>query len=368
MIKRLYIDNFRTLVNCEIQFDELNLLMGLNGSGKSSVFDVLRKLQQFSRGEGKLSSIFADRDRTRWQTQASQRFELDVDLPEGEMQYVFVIEFNKSEDKCRVLEESLKEGAQTLFERELGTVQLYRDDHSAGPKYPFDWTLSALATIQSRDDNTKLSAFKKLLNRLVIASISPSQMETNTQEEAPFLSPRMKNFASWYRKLSQENMGAMFRLFTELKAIIPDFDSFSFKDSGQNTKTFNVEFSRKGSKRPISFYFSELSDGQRVLIALYTLIHGLNEEGLCLFLDEPDNFVSLRELQPWLALLQENVGSAFSQAVIISHHPEIINSLGNSSGRWFDRSEEGPTRIRDAISVESQGVFLSELVARGWET
>ncbi len=367
MIKRIYIDNFRTLVNCEIQLDELNLLMGPNGSGKSSIFSVLRKLQRFNRGEGKVSSVFAARDLTRWQVQSTQRFEMDVQLPEGEIKYVLVLEFNEGEEKCRVKEESLKEGAQPLFERDLDMVNLYRDDYSPGPSYPFDWTLSALATIQARQDNRKLSAFKQLLNRLVVASISPSQMETTTQEEAPFLSPRMENFASWYRRLSQENMGAMLRLFTELKAVIPNFESFSFKDAGQDTKTFNVEFSRKGSKRPISFYFSELSDGQRVLIALYTLIHGLNEEGLCLFLDEPDNFVSLREIQPWLALLQDNVGESFSQSVIISHHPEIINFLGNTSGRWFQRGEEGPTRIKNSLLVDDQGVFLSELVARGWQ-
>lgn len=367
MITRLYIDNFRTLVNFEIKLDQINLLMGPNGSGKSSVFAVLRRLQQFNRGEGKIGSIFALRDLTRWQNQSTQRFELDLKLPEGEMRYVLVLEFREGEEKCRIKEETLTEGSLLLFERKLDTVKLYRDDHSAGPAYPFDWTLSALATIQGRHDNTKLSAFRRQLDRLVIAAISPAEMETNTQDEAPTLSPRMENFASWYRKLSQENMGAMLRLFQELKGVLPGFESFSFKDAGQDIKTFNVEFSRKGSKKPLSFYFSELSDGQRVLIALYTLIHGLNEEGLCLFLDEPDNFVSLREIQPWLASLQDNVGTAFNQAVIISHHPEMINHLGSTQGRWLSRDEEGPTRVKESLTVNEQGLPLSELVARGWQ-
>lgn len=367
MITRLYADNFRTLVNFELKFDRLNLLMGPNGSGKSSVFSVLRRLQQFNRGEGKIGGIFSLRDLTRWQNQSTQRFELDVSLPEGEMRYLLVVEFNAGEEKCRVLEETLSEGGLPLFDRKLDMVRLYRDDHSPGPTYPFDWTLSALATIQARHDNTKLSAFRRLLNRLVIAAISPSQMETNTQDEAPTLSARMENFASWYRKLSQENMGAMFKLFQELKAVLPGFESFSFKEAGQDTKTFNVEFSRRGSRKLISYYFSELSDGQRVLIALYTLIHGLNEEGLCLFLDEPDNFVSLREIQPWLASLQDNVEMAFNQAVMISHHPEIINHLGNTRGRWLSRDEEGKTRVKDDLAVDNQGVSLSEIVARGWQ-
>ena len=213
MITRLYIDNFRTLVNFEVKFDQLNLLMGPNGSGKTSVFAVLRRLQQFNRGDGKIGSLFALRDLTRWQSQPIQRVELDVNLPEGEMRYVLVIEFSEGEEKCRIKEETLSEGKMPLFELKLDTVTLYRDNHSPGPTYHFVWTLSSLATIQARHDNKKLTAFRRLLNRMVIAAISPVQMETNTQDEAPALSPHMENFASWYRKLSQENMGAMLRLF-----------------------------------------------------------------------------------------------------------------------------------------------------------
>jgi len=37
MIKRLYVDNYKCLVNFDLKLDELSLLLGLNGSGKSSV-------------------------------------------------------------------------------------------------------------------------------------------------------------------------------------------------------------------------------------------------------------------------------------------------------------------------------------------
>ena len=46
--------------------------------------------------------------------------------------------------------------------------------------------------------------------------------------------------------------------------------------------------------------FNELSDGQQTLIALYALLHFLVQENTTLCIDEPDNFVALAELQPWL--------------------------------------------------------------------
>ena len=39
------------------------------------------------------------------------------------------------------------------------------------------------------------------------------------------------------------------------------------------------------------FYFNELSDGQRCLISLYTVLHFVLSKGGTVLLDEPDNFL-----------------------------------------------------------------------------
>ena len=58
-----------------------------------------------------------------------------------------------------------------LFEFKRGEVQLYHDDHQPGPAYSFDWSVSALATIVPRPDNTKLTAFKEWVERVFIVSL-----------------------------------------------------------------------------------------------------------------------------------------------------------------------------------------------------
>lgn len=40
MLKRIYINNFRCLVNFELNLESINLFLGANGSGKTTVFDV----------------------------------------------------------------------------------------------------------------------------------------------------------------------------------------------------------------------------------------------------------------------------------------------------------------------------------------
>ncbi len=367
MLTRLYADNFRSLVNFEMKFDRLNLLMGPNGSGKTSVFEILRRLQQFISGERRLQTAFPFRELTRWQDSPEQRFEMDLIIENQNLSYVLVLEHQDQGHKCRVKEESLTQDGRPLFMRRLAEVQLFRDNHSAGPSYPFDWTLPSLATVQAAHDNRKLTSFRREVGNFVIAGISPAQMESYSSEEATTLLPRMENFVSWYRRLSQENMGAMFNLFNELKSVLPGFSSFSFKDTGEDTKGLKVLFDHPGKKPGgLAFDFGELSDGQRVLIALYTLVFGLKGSGLTLFLDEPDNFVALREIQPWLTTLSDECGQSFEQAVLISHHPEIIDHLGSSKGRWLSRDGSGPTRVKDEAPAVDDGLSLSETIARGW--
>lgn len=53
MIKRLYVDNYNTLVNVDLRFDELTLLYGPNGAGKSSILAVLQALRKSRAGHPK---------------------------------------------------------------------------------------------------------------------------------------------------------------------------------------------------------------------------------------------------------------------------------------------------------------------------
>ncbi len=372
MLTRFYADNFRCLVNFELKLDRLNLLMGPNGSGKTSVFEVLRRLQQFMAGDCKIQQAFPARELTRWQARARQRFELDLRVGGNLLNYALTVEHEDGGAKCRVREETLSEGGRPLFNNEYGKVHLYRDDHSEGPVYPYDWTLPALAGVQAANDNQKLTRFRREIASFVIAGISPFQMESESREEATWLTPRMENFVSWYRRLSQENLGAMMDLFGELREVLPGFASFSLKDVGEDAKVLKVLFDQpegaaNRGRKTLSYDFGELSDGQRVLIALYTLIHGLKDSGLTLFLDEPDNYVALREIQPWLRTLNDACGESFEQAVIISHHPEIINYLGASKGRWFERTNDA-ARVRDHPPRAADGLELAETIARGWDT
>jgi predicted ATPase len=366
VLTRLYVDNFRCLVNFELRFDAINLFLGANGSGKTSIFDVIRRLQDFVIGDSRVHDAFPPTNLTRWQTSGCQRFELE--LADGGNTYVYtlLIEHDADRRRMRVQEEKLDFDGKPLFSCIGGTAQLFRDDHTPGPQYPFDWTMSAVGALHERPENRKLAQFKKALSKLIIVRPIPALMARESRGEQERLTPQMENFVSWYRHLAQEYMGAMVTLLAELKPALPGFDSLSLKESGEDSRALKAQFTRPGGGKALTFDFSELSDGQKMLIALYTLTFGIKDEGVSIFIDEPDNFLALREIQPWLSSLSDAVGASLEQVVLISHHPEIVNFFGRAYGKWFDRDAQGPVRLSSAAGLAPEGLTLADTIARDW--
>jgi predicted ATPase len=82
-------------------------------------------------------------------------------------------------------------------------------------------------------------------------------------------------------------------------------------------------------------------------------------------IDEPENFLALPEIQPWLKKLYDECDERGLQILIISHHPRIINFLASDSGYWFSR-ENNLTRIQKISSENESSLSIAELVERGW--
>lgn len=80
--------------------------------------------------------------------------------------------------------------------------------------------------------------------------------------------------------------------------------------------------------RPTNTDSTNCRMGGRLWIVLYAITLLTADQGTVLFIDEPVNYVALREIQPWLIALADACGGAVPQAVLCSHHPEVIDYPG----------------------------------------
>jgi predicted ATPase len=369
MLKRLYATNYRCLLNFEINFDQLTILIGPNGGGKSNLFDLVYAIRHLMVDNARIDEVFPTDDFTAWidRTNISvQTFEMDVEGCNGLFKYKLVVSHNPGLKKQRIELEELKHNNKPLFEFKLGEVQLFHDDSLAGPTYTYDWNTSALATIGPRSDNKKLTWFKEWIRSLFVISLQPKIITSETSEESEWLDRKGYNFASWYRYITQEHQDKIILLTQQLRDTLPGFYAFKLEQAGKQ-RILKVGFSKENdTSSPIYFDFEQLSDGQRVLIVLYMLLLDLGGTGHTLLLDEPENYVALPEIQPWLMKLQDACGEGVTQAIIISHHPELIDYLGPESGKWIERDSLGPSRIKEMPIQNDSGMRLSEQIARGW--
>ena len=160
MIRGFYAHNFRCLVNFELALDEENIFLGANGTGKTSVLNALRKIQDLVVRGSKVDEVFPGRDLSLGQRSNEQRFELEVQVNGHAYRYVLILEHDRDRGRVRIKKETLEHDGNLLFAFKMGDAQLYHDDYSEGPKYPFDWTQSGIGVLNERHDNQKLTRFK----------------------------------------------------------------------------------------------------------------------------------------------------------------------------------------------------------------
>ena len=361
MLKRLYIDNYKCLTNFEIRFEELTLLLGLNGCGKSAIFEVVGKLRDFIRGDARVGELFPPTDLTHWSTKPEQHFELEIDISGGRCLYRLVVEHKPEIRFVRVMREELLFDDKPLFAFEDGEVQIYRDDHAEGPKYSFDSTRSGLAPVIDGNDNTRLCAFRNQVRRFVTLFLEPKRMRSGSDFDADMLSSGGENFASWYQGRLQEDPRRILDAMDQLSVVLPGFVDLRLVQKGSDYRELQVEFSSVPVESSSIYRFDQLSDGQRALIVLYFLFFA-DDAGRTLFLDEPDNYVTLPELQPWLAELEDGCGDTLPQTVLISHHPEAIDFLSDKAV-WLGRDPESHTQVLDVTN--NTMLKTSELYAQG---
>jgi len=393
MLTRLYCDNYKCLVNFEFRPQPLQLLVGRNGAGKSTVFEVLELLGAFVRGEPcrdkPCEERLVGRTRTRWQQVEQQRFELEVKGDEGTYLYELLVDEWGPTAYPRVLKESVTLNGKPLFLFENGTVHLHNNQFQDRVQFPLNSRRSGLSIVESRTDNTKLSWLKDWFGRILYVQIDPKLMGSRAEREAVRPTFDLSNFADWYRHLRLDQGKGTEDLRISLQEVIGGFESLDLKEAGLNTRVLQVSVRAKalqhgfhelpdGQRVPwagpvavdgpaLQYSFDELSDGQRALIGLYTLLHCALADQTTICIDEPDNFVALVEIQPWLSRLSDLAQEAGSQVLIASHHPELLNQLATRNGVVLDRVDGRQTLVRPFAPPSDTTLTPAEIVARGWE-
>jgi predicted ATPase len=356
VLSRVYIHNFRCFVNFEYRPRRTELIMGANGTGKSSLIEFVGFLAGFATGG--ILRLPTPRDTTRWASLGNMVGELEARLETGT--YVYRLELGFDRVSPRVIEESVQRDGRPLFRFLNGQVQLFNERLEAFATFGSDPRRTAMPTAPGSTD--PLLPFRNWLARLCWFKLNPFAMLPLSELEALGPDSDLSNLASWYRHLRATEPELDAKFTESLRESLDMFRVLPFEPAGRGLY-LTAEFGADSNGKP-RYDFNELSDGQRCVIALYMILHFLIARGGTVIIDEPDNFVGLREIQPWLTAARMMAEDCGGQLLIASHHPEILNDWASTSVR-LSRESGGHVRIEPFAG--DPDLKPAELVARGWD-
>ncbi|MBI3679288.1 MAG: AAA family ATPase [Acidobacteria bacterium] len=363
MIRRLYVHNFRCLENFELPVSGRSsvLLIGNNGSGKTTVGLALEILQKIARGTNRVGDLIEPKDIARGRTDVPTRFEIEVELEAEIYQYVVALELPKGFKELRVREEKLAVGGKPVYTRELAQVHLARAGQEKEADFRIDWHLMALPIIQQQSTNDPLSVFKQWLARMLILRPTPSLIRGDSKEEMLQPNLQVTDFGAWFSGLLAYAPSAYTKIDDYLRQVMPDLKDIKNPADGKDSRRLVVQFSNdQGS---VNLPFEDLADGEKCFMICALVLAANDAYGpLLCFWDEPDSHLALSEVGHFVLALRKAFQSG-GQFIATSHNPEAIRRFSDENTLvLYRKSHLEPTIVRPLDEIEVSGDLVGALV------
>jgi predicted ATPase len=363
VVRRLYIHNFRCLENFELPVSRQSsvLLIGKNGSGKTTVGLALQILQKIARGTNRIGDLIEPKDLARGRTDVPVRFEIEVELETLTYQYVIALDFPKGLKELRVLEEKLTLGGKSIYSREVAQVHLARSGREKEADFRIDWHLAALPIIQEQSTDDPIFVFKQWLARMLVLRPTPSLISGDSKEETLQPNLQVTDFGAWFSGILAHAPSAYSKIDGYLKQVLPDLKDIKNPVVGKDSRSLVVQFSNdQGS---MTLPFDDLSDGEKCFMVCALVLAANDAYGpvLC-FWDEPDNFLALSEVGHFMLALRKSFQNG-GQFIATSHNSEAIRSFSDENTIVLYRENHlEPTRCRSLNEINVSGDLISALV------
>jgi predicted ATPase len=374
MLRVIEINNYKLFHDFKLKFSTgINLICGVNGSGKSALRELLFSLVNFlampevsdhvahSIEEAFPSDVFC-----KWSTQPSGFDDIVIGLELGEedewYRYDLIVKYNLSEHKSMVQDESLtfhsQDGTQSIMTFTNEIIDILTDDDKT-LTFKYDRNMSGLGT--GSKNNSRIKKFGSLISQIYALHFNPSLIASDFTSGLRSLGSQGENFSAWHFYNTINHSEKQEIIYNRCKYFIPGFVSINSPQKGDfYSWKIRVKFINK-------FYdiaLQELSDGQKVLFALYSLLTNAND-GSTIMIDEPENFLAPGELQPWLDAMNDAWEERDIQFILISHNSKTLNWYHKES-MIFKIEGEPPYIVVEKNDNDSMNTLYNRLSELEW--
>ena len=341
MLQEFRVDNFKSLINIVFKPQEINLLLGMNNSGKTNLCQALKFVgastilplnecaNQFAGGQFAITNFAFNKSTVDFYIRAHVPYEEEGLLFEYELT-ILPSQQHFGEASISVDREILtvtggKFDKTILIENISGRIRLLHEkDFIAGTENyvetsaPIDTTM--LQRLYDLETNSRANRLKLYLSNWMYYDLSPIAMRgSDFKSNEFFLSVNGSNLASVLYRLKTSNERDYRKLLEVMREIEPKFDLINFQVVSES----NV------------FMFFEDSDGHSMnawnasngtlrflALAYILLIQPTANFSPLLMIEEPENGIYVGFLKTLLEMTDQSQGP---QIVFTSHAPYFID-------------------------------------------
>ena len=329
MLERLEVRNYKSLRAVNVRFEQFNVLVGLNASGKSNIIDCLSLVSESLQVFGNISQILERRGGFKHVVfQGEEEFDVKVAFSVGKNKCEYYMKVTEGEIEERWLKIN---GREFIEERRYVGGKYLKEDYS---EVGFSGAWRSL-TVGYPKCAKEISECLDYLSKWYFYSFSTPEIRGRLPVKKSFTLERDgSNLAQVLLSLRTERPKIFAEIEEMLKLAIPGVEEL-LTPLTEEGETF-VAVREKGFEHPFDYY--QLSDGTLRLLAHITALN-LDAELVCF--EEPENFV-----HPYLLRLLVEVLKKGGKQVILSTHSPYFLDFVEPEDLIIVEKKRGETKVR----------------------
>jgi predicted ATPase len=375
MLTRLHVENFKCLLNVDIDLAPFTVLIGPNDSGKSSILDAILLLGQTAKGPtGQVFVEAKSLDNLVWQRDPHRNIVWNVEVGNLGHSIQYLLEI--SPILGGVAKEKLKAGSATLFEySRKGTEEIIQVSlpHPGGNiQQPIIFAQTALSLFkqyQQRGTDPVLD-FLACISSARKYCLEPAALRVGATPKVALpghangsLSPCGDNLAAVLDSiLTSPDRSMILGLEKVLQQEIPTICSVSTYQIPQHGTAKGLQYGLANTKPVVTIPAELVSDGAILLTAFLAL--GYSDTPNMIFIEEPENGFHYSRLKLVIDYIRKmttgEIGDRPRQVIIATHSPLLLNFCQPEEVRICLRDKEKGTTVTPMSKVHNIKQLLKE--------
>jgi len=346
MIKSVRVVNFKSLAAVTIPLGHFNCLVGMNGSGKSTVLQALDFLSQLMRGDvqgwlGQRGWSAADLN-CKLRKERNITFNVSFSTSSGAV-LTWIGVFNRSDLRCSHESAYLGDGksASTLLRL---SGQTYAWEGKEGQNIAFEYQGSILSALKDSELPAPLLEFRDALRRVrSLELLSPEKLRKSARVSEHDIGAGGEKLSAYLDNIKGERKDKLVKLLQKFYPALVDFKITSQKSGWKKLSVFE-QFGTQNLETEAL----HLNDG---LLRILAVLTQADADRSLLLLDELENGIN----QEIVETLVDTLLQSPQQLLVTTHSPLLLNYLPDDVAReavqFLYKTPQGETRCRSFFSL-----------------